>query len=166
MNPAHAGKLCQFLGLAGIITSLYLGTSFVFHLPRDWPKPQRVTCVNNLKQIGLSFREWALGNSDHFPFNVGTNSGGTKEECAVGGDGFDRNAYKHFQVMSNELRTPLLLTCPQDSSKKPALHFASLQSSNVTYELRSGAELEPTSGAATLATCPVHGNILRCDGSH
>jgi hypothetical protein len=164
-NRALAGGLCQVAGVIGIVTALYLGGNLLVHLPRDWPKPQRITCVNNLKQIGLSFRLWALDHGDHFTFNVSTNSGGTREECAVTGDGTDRNAYKHFQAMSNDLTTPLLLVCPQDSSRKPGAHFPGLQPSNVTYQLRSGAELEPKNSEATLATCPVHGNILRCDGS-
>src|SRR6266508_2242932 len=64
--------------------------------------PPKISCVNNLKQIGLAFRQWALDNNDRFPFNVPANEGGTMEFCIVDDDGFDRSAALHFQVMSNE----------------------------------------------------------------
>src|ERR1017187_9579944 len=109
MNPLRIGRCCQVAGLVLIVLALaFLGYALTW-VPRDCPKAQRITCVNNLKQIGLSFRIWALDNDGHFPFNVSTNSGGTMEFCAMGPDGFDRNAALHFQVMSNELSTPLLL---------------------------------------------------------
>ena len=133
--------------------------------PGGWPRAQRITCVNNLKQIGLCFRSWAIDNDGRFPFNVGTNAGGTMEFCAIGADGFDSNAALHFQAMSNELSTPLLLVCPKDSSRKPAAGFPSLQASNVTYRLHSGTNLNENNPAAVLAICPVEGNMLHCDGS-
>lgn len=129
------------------------------------PRAMQITCVNNLKQIGLAFRQWALDNSDQYPFNVSTNNGGTMELCAGEKYGFDRNAAWHFLVMSNELNTPILLVCPKDRTKKPAGNFSSLQSSNVTYRLRSGPNLSEANPRAVLAICPIDGNILYCDGS-
>ena len=40
-------------------------------------------CANNLKEIGIAFKTWALDHNDQFPFNVSTNSGGTLR-CAPG----------------------------------------------------------------------------------
>ena len=159
MGSLRIGKGCQIDGLVLIVGD------FLTKLPRGWPKAQRISCVNNLKQIGLAFRTWAIDNDGQFPFNVSTSSGGTREFCARGSDGFDSNAARHFEVMSNELATPLLLVCPKDSSRKPAAGFASLQASNVTYRVRSGTNLNETSPVDVLALCPVDGNTLHCDGS-
>jgi prepilin-type processing-associated H-X9-DG protein len=126
---------------------------------------QRISCFNNLKQIGVAFRTWAIDHDGPFPFNLGTNAGGTMELCKTGADGFDSNAALHFQVMSNELSTPKLLVCTEDRSRQPAAEFHSLQASNVTYRLHSGTNLNEGNPTAVLALCPVDGNTLYCDGS-
>src|SRR3984957_15053798 len=43
-------------------------------------KAQRISCVNNLKQVGLAFRVWAGDNSDRYPMAVSTNAGGALEK--------------------------------------------------------------------------------------
>jgi len=127
--------------------------------------PLRITCINNLKQIGLSFRQWAIDHGDQYSFNVSTNTGGSMEFRAVGKDGFDRNASFHFQVMSNELNTPRLLVCPNDPSKKAATDFKGLEAMNVTYQMRSGTNLSESNPREVLLLCPIDGNILFCDGT-
>jgi hypothetical protein len=126
---------------------------------------QRINCANNLKQIGLAARTWAIDNNGHFPFDVSTNSGGTLELCLPGSDGFDRNAFYHFRVMSNELSTPKILVCPADTQRQPALDFMRLQAANVSYQLCSGTNVTETNPEQVLAVCPIHNNVLRCDGS-
>ena len=165
MNSLRIGMGCQVAGLVLIVVAIYLLGDMLTKLPRDWPKAQHITCVNNLKQIGLAFRTWEIDHDGQFPFNVSTNAGGTMELCATGADGFDSNAALHFQVMSNELSTPRILVCPKDWSRKPAAGFASLQASNVTYRVRSGTNINETIPTEVLALCPIHGNILHCDGS-
>lgn len=128
-------------------------------------KAQSIACVNNLKQVGLAFRIWAGDNNDQFPFNVSTSKGGTLETCQRGGDGYDRSAYLHFQVMSNELATPKILVCPSDSAKQPAADFASLQSWNVSYQVRSGAKVTDVNPTEILTYCPTHHHTGYADGS-
>jgi prepilin-type processing-associated H-X9-DG protein len=64
-----------------------------------------VQCRNNLKQVGLSFRVWASDNNDKYPMELSDTNGGTRE-FATG-----PNEFRHFQVMSNELSTPKVVTC-------------------------------------------------------
>jgi len=68
-----------------------------------------VNCINNLKQLGLAYRIWEGDNGDKYPMERSVTNGGTME--LLGGP----DAWKTFQVMSNELSTPKILFCPQDS---------------------------------------------------
>jgi hypothetical protein len=165
MNRLRIGRGCQVAGVVLIVLALALLGYLLAMPPRHGGRYKQLSCVNNLKQIGLAFRTWALDNDGQFPFNVSTNAGGTREFCAVGADGFDSNAVLHFQVMSNELSTPILLLCPEDWSRKRAVVFQSCQASNVTYWLHSGTNLNASNPTAVLAFCPVDGNTLHCDGS-
>jgi hypothetical protein len=122
-------------------------------------------CNNNMKQIGLSFRTWAIDHDGNFPFNLSTNKGGTLEWCRPGADGFDRNAFLHFQVMSNELSTPIILVCPADSKRHPALNFLSLRPENVSYQLRTGTNINENNPQEILAICPICNQVLLCDGT-
>jgi prepilin-type N-terminal cleavage/methylation domain-containing protein len=86
-------------------------------LARAKARAQRINCVNNLKQVGLAFRTWALDNGDLYPMKVAQASGGAQESVgarvltpatAFLGVG------QMFQVMSNELSTPKILMCPAE----------------------------------------------------
>ena len=89
-------------------------------------KSKRINCVNNLKQDGLAFRLWEGDNGDKYPMAVSTNKNGTMEYTE------DGNAFRHFQVMSNELSTPKILVCPADD-RTAAASFARLKNQNVSY---------------------------------
>lgn len=128
-------------------------------------RAQSISCMNNMKQIGLAYLVWAGDNNDKFPFNVGTAKGGTLELCDRGDDGYDRNSFRHFLVMSNELSTPKILVCPSDSSKHAAVNFGQLESENVSYQVRSGSNINESNPNEILVYCPIHHHILRVDGS-
>ena len=104
---ALAGLIMGYVSL--LIILVILPAMLLPALSRAKGKAQSISCANNMKQIGLAFRTWAIDNNGNFPFNVSTNSGGTLELCLPGSDGFDRNAAFHFRVMSNELSTPKIL---------------------------------------------------------
>jgi prepilin-type processing-associated H-X9-DG protein len=88
----------------------------------------RINCVNNLKQVGLSFRTFALDNNDKFPMRLSVTNGGTLELVSSGW------VYPHFQVMSNELSTPRVLICPEDKFHTNAANFGSgFRNQNISY---------------------------------
>jgi Domain of unknown function (DUF4190)/GYF domain 2 len=161
---ALAGLIMGYVTLAALPLLLIPGAMLLPALQQAKTRAQRINCVNNMKQIGLAFRTWALDHGDQYPFNVSTNAGGTLELCALGADGFDANAALHFMVLSNELATPLTLVCPGDN-KQPAIDFQHLQPANVSYLLRSGSNVNDTMPQMILAICPIHHNVLLSDGS-
>ncbi len=72
----------------------------------------RSTCVNNLKQISLAFKQWSLDSTDRYPMQVSVTNGGTMELVEEG------RVFPHFLVMSNELNTPRVLICPGETDPK------------------------------------------------
>ena len=109
---------------------------------------KRITCVNNLNQVGLVAR--MLSDSDEkFPWQLETNYGGTLEWA------WTKEVYRHYQAMSNELMDPKFLFCPSDSQRYPAVKFDRLSNTNVSYFLgllvRWSAVEEVLSGDRNLA---------------
>ncbi|HOA63151.1 MAG: DUF4339 domain-containing protein [Verrucomicrobia bacterium] len=160
---ALAGLIMGYVSLA--VTLVVLPAMLLPALAKAKERAQRIHCVSNMKLIGISFRLWAGDHDDHFPFNVSTNSGGTMELCQPDSDGFDRNAAYHFRALSNELNTTRILVCPADKDKQPAQDFESLEAANLSYKLRTGKDLTEANPEEILVVCPIHNNILYCDGS-
>ena len=82
-------------------------------------RAQRISCTNNIKQTSLAMRQWALDNSDRYPMQV-AGAGGLRTFTGDQGGASDcigKGAETHgfFLVMSNELNTPKVLSCPSDS---------------------------------------------------
>jgi len=84
-------------------------------------KAQKISCVNNLKQIGLSFRLWEGDNGDKYPMAVAAANGGAQDYIytlangAAGTPGIANCPVVAFQVMSNQLSTPKICFCPSDN---------------------------------------------------
>jgi prepilin-type processing-associated H-X9-DG protein len=76
---------------------MFLVISATETTPAEGRRAQRINCISNLKQIGLSHRYWEEDNSANFAQLSGP-------EDAVAG----------FRCMSNELETPKILICPAD----------------------------------------------------
>jgi len=91
-------------------------------LARAKARAQLINCVNNLKQVGLSFRTWALDNNDQYPMRVASASGGASDRLASGNvaravtanQNNSMGVFAVFMVMSNELSTPKVLMCPAE----------------------------------------------------
>lgn len=85
-------------------------------------------CFDNLKQVGIAFRTWAVDPSDLPSTGVSLTSGGTLELAATG------QAFMHLRAMSNELSSPGILICPSDPMKTVASIFScGFSDSNVSY---------------------------------
>ena len=91
------------------------------------PHHYHPACVNNLKQVGLAFSVWAGDDAGRYPMGVSVTNGGSMEMVATG------NVVRTFLAMSNELSTPKVLFCWEDSARQCASDFAGLTNSNVSY---------------------------------
>src|SRR5882757_1912066 len=74
-------------------------------------KAQKISCTNNLKQVGLSTRIWEGDNNDRYPMAVTTASGGASEYVQHGTTAAVKALVPGmvFMVMSNELSTPKII---------------------------------------------------------
>jgi hypothetical protein len=101
----------------------------------------RITCVNNLKQLGLAARLFATDHNDEFPPDLA-------------------------QFLPY-LGTPFkVFVCPVDETRPIAADAASFTMAHTSYELLAPGpgklESEPN---RVLMRCPIHGSVALCDGS-
>jgi prepilin-type N-terminal cleavage/methylation domain-containing protein len=94
-------------------------------LARAKARAQRISCVNNLKQVGLAFRTFSLDNQDQYPMTVPMASGGASEAMGLT-PATAGLTWRVFSCMSNELTTPKILMCPAeyDTTKLVSTYFA------------------------------------------
>lgn len=160
---AMAGLVMGYVSV--VLTLLIFPAMLLPALGKAKSRAQAINCVNNMKQIGLAFKVWALDHEDQYPFNVSTAKGGTFELCNRDSEGYEQNPAPHLAVMSNELSSVRILVCPQDSSKQAAASWENLQAANVSYRVRTGTNVSDINPQEILAMCPVHGHVLLSDGS-
>ena len=130
-------ELLVVIAIIAILAALLLPA-----LARAKAKAQRISCTNNLKQVGLAFRTFAIDNDGNMPMTLAPALGGASDMVGlrvVGATQVTRNATTGaatggsegvsmmFLCASNELSTPKILMCPSEyesSIRQPSSSFA------------------------------------------
>jgi prepilin-type N-terminal cleavage/methylation domain-containing protein/prepilin-type processing-associated H-X9-DG protein len=130
----HAFTLIE-MALVMAIVVIWLGLLLpALHRPRT-TCATRINCASNLKQVGIAFHVWANDHEDKFPWQLSTNKGGTLEYAA------SAEAFRHFQIASNELSNPKVLICRSDEGRRRDDSFTN-QFSNANLSYFIGVEAD------------------------
>jgi len=137
-QPANAVVLPLVVAPSAVLAGLLLPA-----LAKAKSKAQSISCVNNLKQMGLAARIYATDHNDAYP--------------------------PDFLSMKNELTTPKILICPEDpkSGNRATLTWENFDPSQSSYEYVTRDLKESTPGFENkvLFRCRIHGHVCMGDGS-
>jgi prepilin-type N-terminal cleavage/methylation domain-containing protein len=96
-------ELLVVIAIIAILAALLLPA-----LAKAKERSRRAACANNLKQVALAFKTFALDNESRYPCAVPVADGGMTQLEKV-------EAWKHYYALSNELDSPKILMCPSDA---------------------------------------------------
>jgi prepilin-type processing-associated H-X9-DG protein len=116
-------EVVVIIAVFAVLAFFFLQTLVISH-----HRSSRIGCVSNLRQIGLAYKIWADDNGGKYPMQISVTNGGAMELAATG------NVVATFQIMSNVLSDPVLLSCPGDSNHFETTNFlADFTARNISY---------------------------------
>lgn len=134
----HALTLVDLIVVLAVLAVFVVMTMNMGVTEKDKAKAKQISCLNNLKQIMLAEQMWTSIHSNKYPMDITVTNHGVIELAA------NPDAWRIFQVMSNELSTPKLLFCPANVSG-PARDFGpGFNRTNISYFINlDAADADP-----------------------
>ena len=132
ITPAFTRIELLVLILVVVVVFVLAAALMLPFLARAKAKAPRISCVNNLKEIGTGYRLWAGDNGDLVPSQQSVSNGGWKEFLTNANQG--AICWTNYAIMQNELgQTPKLVVCPSDE-RLPAQAFTNnFDNTHVSY---------------------------------
>jgi hypothetical protein len=117
--------------VVAIFVLLYLGVDSMTATHGSKLRAQRISCVNNLKQIGTAYRLWADDHAGKTPASESLSDGGWSDLLTNGEQG--ANCWTNYAILADALgRSPKLVMCPSDD-RVPATDFGTNAVPNDPY---------------------------------
>lgn len=115
-------ELLVVIAIIAILASMLLPA-----LAKAKQKAQRISCVNNLKQVGTAYRIWENDNGDRYPFAQQESLGGYQSMLSSVFGTPGAYAYTVYSIMQNEMgQSPKVVLCPADDiSANTNFYYAS-----------------------------------------
>ena len=107
-------EILVIIAVLAILAAMFLPRLTKKATPR-YQRSTRINCVNNLKQVGLSFRLWEGDNNNKCPMSVSVTNGGAMELIA------DGNVAELLSSHVQQLSSPRILICPADQGHVSAV---------------------------------------------